>query len=117
MQLVNWSGAIFGPGSEWFWTFAQFVLVVATLFGIYRQLRAQGATNAFQRIELLEGRWTSLQMTYAKLEFALAVKYQGAEPMSIRTYIPILEYFAAPRSRMIGTFASVWTLLISVGDA
>jgi hypothetical protein len=27
MELVNWDGAIFGPGSEWFWAMAQFVVV------------------------------------------------------------------------------------------
>jgi len=94
VQLVNWSGAIFGPGSEWLWSFAQFVVVVVTLLGIYRQLRAQGATNALQRIDTLQGRWQSPTMTYAKLEFALAMRDRGSKPVPFRTYVPIIEFFA-----------------------
>ena len=46
-MLINTNGlAIFGPGSEWFWSMAQFVVVVVTLVGIYRQLRAQGGERA-----------------------------------------------------------------------
>ena len=32
---------IFGPGSEWFWSMLQFVVVGITFYAIYRQLRAQ----------------------------------------------------------------------------
>jgi hypothetical protein len=46
MNLVTWEGsAIFGTGSEWFWSMAQFVLVAVTLIGIYYQLRAQRAAS------------------------------------------------------------------------
>lgn len=93
MQLLDRFGPIFGPGSEWFWSFAQVLIVVVSLFGIYRQLRSQAATNAVQRIEVLQGRWSSLQMTYAKLEFALAVKAADG-PISFQAYLPILDYFA-----------------------
>jgi len=40
VNLVNLEGsAIFGPGSQWFWSMAQFILVAVTLIGIYYQLR------------------------------------------------------------------------------
>jgi hypothetical protein len=76
MQLVNWQGALIGPGSEWFWAMAQFVVVVVSLYGIYRQLRSQGAANAVQRIESLEGQYDSPRMIYSRLELALHLKYQ-----------------------------------------
>ena len=42
MNLVNTDGlAIFGPGSEWFWTMLQFTALAITFYAIYRQLRAQ----------------------------------------------------------------------------
>ena len=43
MQLVNWSGALIGPGSEWFWTMLQFVVVAGTLIAYTRQLRLSRA--------------------------------------------------------------------------
>lgn len=76
MQLVNWQGALIGPGSEWLWAMAQFVVVVVSLFGIYRQLRSQGAANAVQRIESLEGEYKSPRMTYSRLQLALHLKYE-----------------------------------------
>jgi hypothetical protein len=40
--LLNTDGLVFfGPGSEWFWSMLQFVVVAITVYGIYRQLRAQ----------------------------------------------------------------------------
>ena len=50
MQLINWSGAIFGPGSEWLWSFAQFVVVAVTLVAIYRQLRLQAREGAIEQV-------------------------------------------------------------------
>ena len=42
MNLVNTEGvAIFGPGSEWFWTMLQFTALAITFYAIYRQLRTQ----------------------------------------------------------------------------
>ena len=42
VHLVNTDGfAIFGPGSEWFWTMLQFTALAITFYAIYRQLRAQ----------------------------------------------------------------------------
>lgn len=50
MEFINWSGAVFGPGSEWLWSFAQFVVVTVTLVAIYRQLRLQASERAIDQI-------------------------------------------------------------------
>ena len=84
-MLINTNGlAIFGPGSEWFWSMAQFVVVVVTLLGIYRQLRAQGTANGLQKMQFLIDRWFSEGMTHARLVSALHLKQRlpidGLEP-------------------------------------
>ena len=94
MNLVNWQGsAIFGPGSEWFWSMAQFVVVVITLGGIYRQLRAQGSANALHRIESLQGQFASERMDYIKLVLALDLKYQATSTRTFANARPILNFF------------------------
>jgi hypothetical protein len=68
---------LIGPGSEWFWAALQFVVVVVTLLAIYRQLRAQAASNWLHRMESLQGRWDSPQMVHARLVAALWRKRTG----------------------------------------
>jgi hypothetical protein len=42
VMLINTEGlALFGPGSEWFWTALQFSALAITFYAIYRQLQAQ----------------------------------------------------------------------------
>jgi hypothetical protein len=83
VNLVNWNGsAIFGPGSEWFWSMAQFIIVVVTLFGIYRQLHAQASANALQRWEALQGKWDSERMIHARLTVALWRKHASGPTLS-----------------------------------
>jgi len=42
VKLINTDGlALFGPGSEWFWTALQFTALAITFAAIYRQLRTQ----------------------------------------------------------------------------
>ena len=42
MTIINTDGlALFGPGSEWFWTALQFTALAVTFYAIYRQLQAQ----------------------------------------------------------------------------
>ena len=42
MTIINTEGlALFGPGSEWFWTALQFTALAITFYAIYRQLQAQ----------------------------------------------------------------------------
>jgi hypothetical protein len=76
--LINTAGLVLvGPGSEWFWSMAQFFAVVITLLGIYRQLKAQGAANALEKMKFIEDRWDSDWMSHVRLLSALSVKYDN----------------------------------------
>jgi hypothetical protein len=58
MTLVNLTGtAIFGAGSEWFWSMAQFLLVAASILGIYFQLRAQRSSNLHDQSAAWNREW------------------------------------------------------------
>jgi hypothetical protein len=63
----------FGPGSEWFWSMAQFVVVAVTLVGIYYQFRLQRAANAFDQLNRITAEWGSEPMNRAKLRVARAI--------------------------------------------
>ena len=63
-----------GTGSEWFWTMVSGLVVAVTFIVIYRQLKAQGAANAFQRIETVHRRWASNELVLARLEVALQLR-------------------------------------------
>lgn len=78
MQLINWSGALFGPGSEWFWAFAQFVVVVVSLVGIYYQLRLARSANAFEQLSRLQEQWESERMLRHRLATYLALRDGGS---------------------------------------
>jgi hypothetical protein len=71
---------------------AQFLVVVVTLFGIYRQLRAQGATNALARIETFDARYQSREMTLAKLQVAFELRY-GEPPSEMNTRMALIGNF------------------------
>jgi hypothetical protein len=62
-----------GPGSEWFWIMAQFVVVAATLVGIYYQFRLQRAANAFEQLNRIANEWDAEQMLRCRLQVARAV--------------------------------------------
>jgi hypothetical protein len=94
VTLINSDGiALIGPGSEWFWTMAQFVAVVVTLVAIYRQLRAQGSSNALARLEALSSRYESRSMTLARLHTALSLRFD-AEPTATRAMRQVDGFFA-----------------------
>jgi hypothetical protein len=73
MQLVNWQGALIGPGSEWFWSMAQFVVVTITLIGIYFQFRLQRAATTFEQLNRLQEQWAAEPLTRAKLQAVRAI--------------------------------------------
>jgi uncharacterized protein DUF4760 len=62
-----------GPGSEWFWIMAQFVVVAITLLGIYYQFRLQRAANAFEHLNRISAQWDSEPMLRARLQVARAI--------------------------------------------
>jgi hypothetical protein len=80
---------LIGPGSEWFWTALQFVVVVVTLLAIYRQLRAQAASNWLHRMEALQGRWDSAQMVHARLAAALWRKRTDGGPPDFEAQVAL----------------------------
>jgi hypothetical protein len=68
MTLINLEGlALIGPGSEWFWSMLQFVIVAITLYAIYRQVRLQGSSSAIEQVAALERDWTAEAMTRSRL--------------------------------------------------
>jgi hypothetical protein len=69
-----------GPGSEWFWTMAQFVVVAITLVGIYYQFRLQRAANAFEQLNRIAAEWEAEPMLRARLEIARAVVARDEAP-------------------------------------
>ena len=72
MELVNWEGsALFGPGSEWFWSMAQFVLVAATLLGIYYQLREQRSASLYEQSAALTHEWFDEGFSVSRLAFLI----------------------------------------------
>ena len=53
MQLINVTGlSLFGPGSEWFWSMLQFVIVAITLIAIYRRCGCKPAPRPSSRSTL-----------------------------------------------------------------
>ncbi len=93
MQLFNSGGAVFGPGSEWLWAMTQVVVVVVTLFGIYRQLRAQAAGNAIARMTGLSSRWESRLLTLARLRSGLQLRYGESRPGLSAEMMRVLDFF------------------------
>lgn len=68
MTIFNTSGmAIFGPGSEWLWTMAQFVALAVTGLAIFRQLRAQSWANQLAVLRLFGDEFQAEQMIRQRL--------------------------------------------------
>lgn len=68
MTIFNLDGAaIFGPGSEWLWTMAQFVALAVTGLAIYRQLRAQAWANQLAIFSRFGDDFSSEKMIRTKL--------------------------------------------------
>lgn len=65
---------IVGPGSEWFWSMLQFVIVAITLFGIYRQVRLQASAAAVQQMDTITRDWRSEATTRNRLAIEVAVR-------------------------------------------
>lgn len=84
---------IVGPGSEWFWAAAQFVVVVISLGGIYRQLRAQGTANAFHQMATLQDRWDSERLIRARLALALDIRHGEDGTTDPPTLTQVCDFF------------------------
>jgi hypothetical protein len=82
VQLVDWSGALIGPGSEWFWAMLQFVIVAGTLIGLYRQLRLQSSREAIEQLGAFDREWRDELNNHVCLEILVALR-DGVDPAHI----------------------------------
>lgn len=83
MKLINLDGlALIGPGSEWFWSMLQFVIVVITLYAIYRQVRLQASSSAIEQVAALERDWSSEAMTRSRLAVLHSLR-DGVDPKDV----------------------------------
>lgn len=82
MQLINWSGALIGPGSEWFWSMLQFVIVAGTLIGLYRQLRLQSSATSFAQLREIVQEWGSERLLRCRVELLRALR-DGTDPAQL----------------------------------
>jgi hypothetical protein len=74
MQLINWQGALVGPGSEWFWSMLQFIVIAGTLIGLYRQLRLQSSQGAIEQLDAFEREWASERNIRHRLNILVALR-------------------------------------------
>jgi hypothetical protein len=80
MKMINTDGMSFiGPGSEWFWSMLQFVIVAVTLVAIYRQVRLQASAAAIDQMAALERDWNSELLTRGRLAVLMALR-DGQNP-------------------------------------
>ena len=104
---------ILGPGSEWFWAMAQLIVITVTLIAIYRQVKAQGAANAFARISLLEDTWRSRPMTLARLRAAIRLRYEqvdrlDAAAMEVANFLENLAILERDGHLTLGEIDDTW---------
>ena len=115
---------LIGTGSEWFWTMVSGLVVAVTFVIIYRQLKAQGAANAFQRIETVHARWGSPELVLARLQVARALR-DGTLDADDTRVDAVLNFFELVRdlnrqgylddeeiARSFGAFVVVWWRLL-----
>jgi hypothetical protein len=82
-MLINTNGLAFiGPGSEWFWSMLQFVVVAVTLVGIYHQLRSSQSANAFMQIGALVDEWNGERLVRKRMALILALR-DGVAPSDL----------------------------------
>lgn len=82
---------LIGPGSEWFWSMAQFVVVAVTLVGIYYQFRLQRSANAFDHLSRLQAEWSS--ETYARARLRAGHAILDAKPLPLAAIGPIGNFW------------------------
>jgi hypothetical protein len=85
-MLINFEGlAIFGPGSEWLWTMAQFAALSITGVAIFRQLRAQAWGNQRELFQQFANDFNDERMIRTKL--AALIDVSGG----VRSMTPAIE--------------------------
>jgi hypothetical protein len=75
MTLINTEGlALIGPGSEWFWSMLQLVVVLVSLVGLYRQLKLQTSASAFEQLRAIVNDWGSERLLRCRVELLRALR-------------------------------------------
>ena len=93
MSLVNLEGIILvGPGSEWFWAMAQFLVLLVTGLAIYRQFRVQASANALNVQNALVSQWDSPEMI--RMRLAALIHVAAGEPGQPPTFGTVGNFFA-----------------------
>jgi len=57
---------LIGPGSEWFWSMLQLVVVAVSLLGLYRQVRLQTSASAIEQADALSREWASERLNRSR---------------------------------------------------
>ena len=70
---------LFGQGSEWLWSLAQFVVVAVTAIAIFRQLAAQRSADLVEHATQWDHEWEGTPMIRSKLALMLAVRGRSPE--------------------------------------
>jgi hypothetical protein len=70
---------LFGTGSEWFWTMAEFWALAVTFLFVYFQVRAQSAANTFNQMDSLTQEWDSDRMLRQRLALYEHLEQNGRE--------------------------------------
>lgn len=104
-----------GPGSEWFWSMAQFVVVGVTLIGIYYQFRLQRATNAFEQLNRITAEWGTEPLLRARLRVARAA--EAGEPPPPGAVSLIGNYWEMVASLVRGGHIEARVVYESVGGS
>lgn len=83
MTLINTDGmALIGPGSEWFWTALSGLILAVTFVAIYRQLRVQASSRAFELLDAYQREGETEAVHRAQLEILIALR-DGVDPAQI----------------------------------
>lgn len=83
MTLINTDGmALIGPGSEWFWTALSGLILAVTFIAIYRQLRLEASSRAFELLDAYRREGEGEAVHRAQLEILSAIR-DGRDPTRI----------------------------------
>ena len=94
MNLINTTGlALIGPGSEWFWSMLQLVVVAASIVGIYFQLRVQRASSLYEQNAAWVRQWNDESFTVTRLGALIDLEGRKTEAGLPRSSAEVGDYF------------------------
>src|SRR5277367_2176589 len=66
-----------GPGSEWFWAFLSFLVLLATFWVVFWQLRIQTKSHIVQSICTIQEHWNSESMQ--RIRFDVCTRWKKGQ--------------------------------------